>query len=133
MNPVRFAEFFHESYERLAPQYGYETRPETRVFRPESPNGALMIAVCEEVLARIGMLDAPPNYSPPGTWKGDVYYPTSGQMYGTEPMTLTEIKGAAAGVPLPAIEADARPLPPTDHLWKSLPKTFLSEGKEAQS
>jgi hypothetical protein len=40
---------FHETYERLAPSFGYETRKETRVFDPESPNGKLMIAVCGEV------------------------------------------------------------------------------------
>jgi hypothetical protein len=40
---------FHETYERLAPSFGYETRKETRAFDPESPNGKLMIAVCGEV------------------------------------------------------------------------------------
>ena len=40
---------FHEIYERLAPKYGYETREETRVFDPGSPNGQLMIAVCEQL------------------------------------------------------------------------------------
>jgi len=44
------AEKFHEAYERLAPEYGYETRPETKQFDPESPNGKLMIAVCDELL-----------------------------------------------------------------------------------
>lgn len=41
---------FHEVYERLAPQYGYVTRPETRTFDPQHSNGRLMIAVCTEVL-----------------------------------------------------------------------------------
>ncbi len=41
---------FHETYERLAPQFGYETRPDTKAFDPDSPNGRLMIAVCGEVL-----------------------------------------------------------------------------------
>jgi hypothetical protein len=41
---------FHETYERLAPQFGYETRPDTKAFDAESPNGKLMIAVCGEVL-----------------------------------------------------------------------------------
>ena len=40
---------FHEVYERLAPDFGYETRKETRDFDPESPNGKLMIRVCGEV------------------------------------------------------------------------------------
>ena len=37
---------FHTLYETLAPQFGYETRPETRAFDPASTNGKLMIAVC---------------------------------------------------------------------------------------
>lgn len=37
---------FHETYERLAPSFGYETRKETRKFDPTTPNGRLMIAVC---------------------------------------------------------------------------------------
>ena len=38
---------FHDTYERLAPIFGYETREETKEFDPESANGQLMIAVCE--------------------------------------------------------------------------------------
>ena len=30
---------FHETYERLAPNYGYETRLDTRAFDPTSKNG----------------------------------------------------------------------------------------------
>jgi hypothetical protein len=44
------AKRFHEAYERLAPQFGYETRKETRAFDPNSPNGKLMVAVCKELL-----------------------------------------------------------------------------------
>jgi hypothetical protein len=40
---------FHDIYERLAPDFGYETRSDTREFDPESPNGGLMIAVCSEI------------------------------------------------------------------------------------
>lgn len=46
------AEQFHETYERLAPQFGYETREDTRAFDPESANGRLMIAVCRELIDR---------------------------------------------------------------------------------
>jgi hypothetical protein len=42
---------FHETYERLAPSFGYATRTETRVFDPESSNGKLMISVCAELAA----------------------------------------------------------------------------------
>lgn len=43
------AKQFHDTYERLAPQFGYETRLDTRQFDPESPNGKLMIAVMKEM------------------------------------------------------------------------------------
>lgn len=41
---------FHKVYERLAPEYGYETRKETREFDPNTPNGRLMIATCGQLL-----------------------------------------------------------------------------------
>jgi hypothetical protein len=40
------AQWFHDEYERLAPEFGYKTREDTRTFDPESANGKLMIAVC---------------------------------------------------------------------------------------
>jgi len=40
---------FHEAYERLAPQFGYETRSDTRKWHPDTPNGKLMIAVMREL------------------------------------------------------------------------------------
>jgi hypothetical protein len=46
----RIATRFHEIYERLAPDYGYETRKDTREFDPDSANGKLMVAVCNEVM-----------------------------------------------------------------------------------
>lgn len=46
---TEFAIRLHEAYERLAPSFGYETRTETRDFDPNSANGRLMIAVCEEL------------------------------------------------------------------------------------
>lgn len=48
-NSEVLARRFHEAYERLAPSFGYETRTETRAFDPTTPNGRLMIAVCEEL------------------------------------------------------------------------------------
>ena len=47
------AKLFHDTYESLAPAFGYETREETRQFDPTSPNGALMIAVVRRVLRSI--------------------------------------------------------------------------------
>lgn len=44
----KMAIFFHDTYEELAPSFGYETRDETKIFKKDSPNGKLMIAVCEK-------------------------------------------------------------------------------------
>lgn len=49
----RLATEFHEIYERLAPSFGYETRPDTKQFDPNSKNGKLMIAVCGNILAAL--------------------------------------------------------------------------------
>jgi predicted RecB family endonuclease len=49
-SPLELARQFHEAYERLAPKFGYETRTETRVLDLKSANGALMVAVCDELL-----------------------------------------------------------------------------------
>ena len=46
---ANIARLFHDTYERLAPSFGYETRADTKAFDPESANGRLMIAVCDEV------------------------------------------------------------------------------------
>lgn len=46
------ARAFHESYERLAPLNGYETRKDTRHFDPTTANGRTMLAVCADLLAR---------------------------------------------------------------------------------
>lgn len=46
----KLAIWFHALYEKFAPNFGYETNLETRVFDKSSPNGKLMIAVCKEIL-----------------------------------------------------------------------------------
>jgi len=43
------ARLFHDTYERLAPEYGYETREDTKQFNPTSKNGKLMIAVARVI------------------------------------------------------------------------------------
>jgi len=53
LSPPDLAQLFHETYERLAPVFRYQTRPEPRQFNPESPNGQLMIAVAMELLKHI--------------------------------------------------------------------------------
>jgi hypothetical protein len=47
---LSLAKQFHSAYERLAPSFGYETRTDTRDFDPDSPNGRLMVAVCESII-----------------------------------------------------------------------------------
>ena len=52
MTAELLAKMFHETYERLAPQHGYETRKESAkpwIDVPER-NKALMIAVCSEII-----------------------------------------------------------------------------------
>jgi hypothetical protein len=53
IDPRALANLFHDTYERLAPNYGYETRPETRKFNPRSDNGRLMIATCASILEQL--------------------------------------------------------------------------------
>jgi hypothetical protein len=55
--PLSLAIKFHETYERLAPSFGYETRKETRAFDPTTPNGRLMVAVCAELIASLPTAD----------------------------------------------------------------------------
>ena len=44
---------FHDTYERLSKEYGYETREETKVFDINSNNGQLMYATVKEVISPI--------------------------------------------------------------------------------
>lgn len=59
MSPEELAVLFHDTYEQLAPSFGYETRDDTKQFDPDSPNGLLMIAVCGVVLRRISIEETP--------------------------------------------------------------------------
>lgn len=53
LTPEELARQFHEAYERLAPEFGYETRPESAVPWEDVPeaNRALMVAVAGVILA----------------------------------------------------------------------------------
>ena len=50
-DPAKLAEIFHETYERLAPMFNYQTRPASAVPWAAVPehNKKLMIAVCNSV------------------------------------------------------------------------------------
>lgn len=51
--PQSLARRFHETYERLAPDYDYKTRTDSAVPWAEVPekNRRLMVAVCSELAA----------------------------------------------------------------------------------
>ncbi|MDO9586073.1 MAG: hypothetical protein Q7I93_06280 [Syntrophales bacterium] len=53
MNAIKLAILFHELYEKHAPEYGYETKEQTKIFQANTPNGKLMIRVCREILKAI--------------------------------------------------------------------------------
>jgi hypothetical protein len=57
MTAEELARFFHETYERLAPEFEYETREESATAWDEVPekNRRLMIATCAEVLRKLGI------------------------------------------------------------------------------
>jgi len=50
MIALELATLFHDTYEQMAPAFGYETKEETKVFSSGSRNGQLMLAVCEYIL-----------------------------------------------------------------------------------
>jgi len=52
---------FHNTYESLAPDFGYETREDTKAFDPKSANGKLMVAVCERILSAISLAPVTPQ------------------------------------------------------------------------
>lgn len=53
MNAIKLAILFHTLYEEFAPEYGYETNDETKIFKAHTPNGKLMIRVCREIQKHI--------------------------------------------------------------------------------
>lgn len=60
-DPEWLARLFHETYERLAPSFGYKTRKESAVPWHEVPpkNRKLMIAVAAEIQKRLEGRDQP--------------------------------------------------------------------------
>jgi len=49
MNAIKLAILFHGLYEEHAPEFGYETKDETKIFKSHTPHGKLMIKVCREI------------------------------------------------------------------------------------
>jgi hypothetical protein len=54
MDAELIARSFHEAYERLAPRFGYHTRPDSAVPWADLPaqNKSLMLAVVQELIER---------------------------------------------------------------------------------
>ena len=65
MDALNLAKIFHEIYERRAPEFGYETRKETKEFDSTTPNGQLMVAVCGEII----------KYMEAGDFWSNIVYP----------------------------------------------------------
>jgi hypothetical protein len=62
MDAEKLAEFFHKTYEKFAPEYGYKTRAETAVNWEDVPeeNKRLMIHVCRLVINELGLSEKNP-------------------------------------------------------------------------
>jgi hypothetical protein len=62
LTPDLLARTFHESYERLAPSFGYATRDDSRQPWEQVPeqNRRLMVATAEAVIAQLGLVASRP-------------------------------------------------------------------------
>jgi len=71
ISATRLARRFHALYEGLAPEFGYETREQTKRFDPASVNGQLMIAVCASLLQEAALASLQP---PKDEMRADLEY-----------------------------------------------------------
>jgi hypothetical protein len=57
LTPELLARSFHEAYERLAPSFDYQTRPESATPWDQVPeqNRKLMVATAEVVIVQLGL------------------------------------------------------------------------------
>jgi hypothetical protein len=51
ITPLRLARLFHEADMRLAPGFGVHLKVDT--FKPTSPDGLLLRAICKDILERL--------------------------------------------------------------------------------
>lgn len=67
MTAEELARLFHETYERLAPKFGYRTRKASAVPWDEVPvaNRLLMVAVADDVLRVLAVQPASPTQEVP--------------------------------------------------------------------
>ena len=63
LTPELLARTFHESYERLAPSFGYDTRDDSRQPWEQVPesNRKLMVATAEAVITQLGLVTSGPE------------------------------------------------------------------------
>jgi hypothetical protein len=63
MEAEEIAQEFHETYEKLAPDFNYETRKESAVPWEKVPeaNKGLMVAVVQELMEREIIMTPPPQ------------------------------------------------------------------------
>jgi hypothetical protein len=63
LTPELLARTFHDSYERLAPSFGYDTREDSRQPWEQVPedNRKLMVATAEAVIAQLGLVASGPE------------------------------------------------------------------------
>ena len=97
MTPVELARFFHDTYECLAPDFGYETRVDTREFSPASKNGQLMTAVCAEVLTKLDAWSTPDNGSQPTAAPAEYLAPLRCAHCGESKANCDELRTAYGG------------------------------------
>jgi hypothetical protein len=100
--PERIARAFHDHYERLAPQFGYETRPETREFDPDSQNGRLMVATVKAVLADADLAAAAVEAARRDAWEAGL---KTGALFCQDNAVQS-------------VSPDAKPTPIGDACWK---------------
>ena len=62
----QLAREFHDTYERLAPTFGYETRPESRTRWDQVPeqNRMLMVATAAALISKLGLKSTRPTRGP---------------------------------------------------------------------
>jgi hypothetical protein len=62
LTPELLARTFHDSYERLAPSFGYDTRDDSRQPWEQVPeqNRKLMVATAEAVIVQLGLVASGP-------------------------------------------------------------------------
>lgn len=119
MAPQELAVFFHETYERLAPSFGYITRDDTKAFDPLSNNGRLMTAVADAVLERLAADDTSVRAIDAGGCAPPIHVGSEQPRYAT----LGNVEYQAAQTAALLDEFKNRAVTPVDPRWLALART----------